>query len=243
MSKTASGLVAYCKAQLGLPYWWGTFGNIATEALYQAKKKQYPKYYTASDFRSQFGKRVHDCVGMIKGFRWSATPTSPPVYVASQDVSVSGLYDYQCSQKGYLKTMPDQAGVCVFMNGHVGVYVGGGWVIEARGHAYGVVKTQLNARPWTRWGKPSWITYDTPVNGRNYEVGTVNVKLQQLSKGAKGAAVKKLQIMLNALGYPCGEADGEFGEKTDSAVRAYQKAMGLTCDGIAGAATLAKLYG
>lgn len=242
MAKTASGLVAYCKAQLGLPYWMGTYGQIATAALYKSNKARLPQYYTASDFPSQYGKRVHDCVGTIKGFRWSATPTSAPVYVASQDVPVSGLLA-QCNQKGYLKTMPDQAGVCVFMSGHVGVYVGDGWVIEARGHAYGVVRTQLNARPWTQWGKPSWITYDTPVKGRNYEVGTVNVKLLQLSKGSKGSAVKKLQLMLNALGYNCGEVDAQFGEKTDSAVRAFQRANGLVSDGIAGAATLAKLYG
>ena len=32
--KTAKGLVEYAKAQLGLPYWYGTFGNIGTAALY-----------------------------------------------------------------------------------------------------------------------------------------------------------------------------------------------------------------
>ena len=160
MSKTASGLIAYCKAQLGKPYWWGTFGNTASASLYKAKKAQYPNYYTASDFPSQYGKRVHDCVGMIKGYRWSATPTSTPVYNASQDVAVSGLYD-QCSKRGLLKTMPKVPGTCVFMPGHVGVYIGDGYVIEARGHAYGVVKTKLTERPWTRWGQPSWITYDT----------------------------------------------------------------------------------
>ncbi len=36
-TKTNTGLVKYAKAQLGLPYWYGTYGNTATEALYKAK--------------------------------------------------------------------------------------------------------------------------------------------------------------------------------------------------------------
>lgn len=162
MAKTASGLVAYCKAQLGLPYWYGTFGNTASASLYSQKKAQYPNYYTASDFSSQYGKRVHDCVGLIKGYRWSDTPTGAPVYNASQDVAVGGLYN-QCSKRGDISTMPDQPGVCVFMSdmSHVGVYIGDGYVIEARGHAYGVVKTKLASRSWGKWGKPDWLSYDT----------------------------------------------------------------------------------
>ena len=36
--KTAAGLVAYAKAQKGKPYWYGTFGNTATESLLNSKK-------------------------------------------------------------------------------------------------------------------------------------------------------------------------------------------------------------
>ena len=30
MTKTNAGLVEYCRAQLGLPYWYGTFGQTAS---------------------------------------------------------------------------------------------------------------------------------------------------------------------------------------------------------------------
>ncbi|MGN0667451.1 MAG: hypothetical protein ACI4KF_13125 [Huintestinicola sp.] len=85
MAKSNIGLVEYAKAQLGLPYWYGTFGNIGTAELYMAKKKQYPKYYAwegtkYNNFPSQYGKRVHDCVGLIKGYLWSDTHTSKPKY-------------------------------------------------------------------------------------------------------------------------------------------------------------------
>ena len=72
-TKTGEGLAQYALAQLGRPYWWGTFGQTASAALLAQKRAQYPEHYTADDFESQFGKRVHDCVGLIKGYLWSDT--------------------------------------------------------------------------------------------------------------------------------------------------------------------------
>lgn len=158
--KTNKGLVAYAIAQLGRPYWYGTFGQTASPVLLAAKRKQYPRYYTAQDFPTQYGKRVHDCVGIIKGYMWSDGPDAKPVYLANgfPDVSANGLRSI-CVERGDIKTIPDVVGVCVFMNGHVGVYIGGGFVVEARGHAYGVVKTRLAARPWKKWGFCPVIQY------------------------------------------------------------------------------------
>ena len=75
--------------------------------------------------------------------------------------------------------------------------------------------------------------------------GLVEVELPVLKKGAKGENVKALQILLIGYGYPCGStgADGSFGGNTDKAVRAYQKAEGLTVDGSVGVNTWNKLLG
>lgn len=161
MSKTNTGLVAYAKSMLNMPYWYGTFGQIATEALYKSKKKQYPDQYIPSDFPSQYGQRVHDCVGLIKGYLWSESTTSAPKYNAAQDVSANGMRS-KCTKKGSISSIPEVPGVLVFHDGHVGVYIGGGYVIEARGHKYGVVKTKLKDRPWTSWGYCPYITYGEP---------------------------------------------------------------------------------
>ena len=198
MSKTAKGLVEYAKAQLGLPYWYGTFGNTGSEELWKAKKKQYPQYYNWTgtpydNFPSQYGKRVHDCVGLIKGYLWSDTPTAKPKYNGSQDTSANGMLA-KCKENGSIATIPDIPGVLVFMDGHVGVYIGNGEVIEARGHEYGVVKTQLKSRPWKWWGKCPWIDYsgsaDTsqpesvPVKGDTAgKVVKVNCKKLRLKSG------------------------------------------------------------
>lgn len=58
-----------------------------------------------------------------------------------------------------------------------------------------------------------------------------------LKKGSKGEDVKKLQTLLNL--YP----DGIFGPLTEEAVREFQKANGLTVDGIVGDNTWTRLNG
>ena len=63
MSKTAKGLVEYAKAQLGRPYWYGTFGQAASKPLYNEKKKDYPSYYKW-EYDGEIDK-VHDCAGLI----------------------------------------------------------------------------------------------------------------------------------------------------------------------------------
>ena len=61
-----------------------------------------------------------------------------------------------------------------------------------------------------------------------------------LSVGDSGQAVVKLQKALAKLGYDV-RADGRFGTGTETAVKAFQKANGLTVDGIAGSATVQEL--
>ena len=89
-------------------------------------------------------------------------PDGSPKYKAAQDVAVEGLYR-TCSRRGGISALPETLGVCVFMRdmGHVGVYIGNGEVVEAMGHAYGVVKTKLAGRAGpTGGGIPDWISYE-----------------------------------------------------------------------------------
>lgn len=182
-TKTNSGLVAYAKAQVGLPYWYGTYGQTASASLYASKKKQYPDYYTASDFTSQYGKRVHDCCGLIKGYLWSDSATSTPTYKSSQDKSASGLYA-AATTKGKISTFPKTAGLLLFKGTsaskitHVGVYGGDGYVYEAKSHASGVCKTQYKQSDWNFWAQCSFITDDT----------TSSTTSNSTSSGTKAAA-------------------------------------------------------
>lgn len=86
-------------------------------------------------------------------------------------------------------------------------------------------------------GKLTWAKlYDaTPVN-----VTPITTQ-PMLRTGSRGDAVRKLQELLNAKGYTCGNVDGIFGSKTYAAVLAFQKANRLAADGIVGPLTWGKL--
>ena len=70
----------------------------------------------------------------------------------------------------------------------------------------------------------------TPASG-----GSAGTTLKLNSQGTK---VSQLQTDLKQLGYYYAEITGNFGEKTEAAVKAFQKAKGLTADGVAGTKTL-----
>lgn len=59
-----------------------------------------------------------------------------------------------------------------------------------------------------------------------------------LKLNSKGDSVAQLQSNLTTLGYYYASITGSFGSKTEAAVKAFQKAKGLTADGIAGKKTL-----
>ena len=62
-----------------------------------------------------------------------------------------------------------------------------------------------------------------------------------LRKGATGSAVKNLQTKLKKLGFYNASIDGDYGDTTVAAVKAFQKKYNLTADGVAGRETLKKL--
>lgn len=77
---------------------------------------------------------------------------------------------------------------------------------------------------------------DTAVDTSNADT-TLTLRV-----GTNSDAVKQMQQRLKELGYYSGNVTGNFGNVTWEAVRKFQKAKGLTADGVAGPKTLAALY-
>lgn len=75
--------------------------------------------------------------------------------------------------------------------------------------------------------------------------GTFTMTMKSVRRGSKGANVKAMQILLIGNNFYCGKAgaDGSCGVDTENAIKAYQKANGLTVDGSCGPKTWAKLLG
>ena len=162
MSKTNTGLVEYAKAQVGKPYWYGTFGRLGTKDHYNEKKAAYPSQYQWAYDPKEATQKVHDCTGLVEGYLFFDSPNGTVYkYNGNQDRSANGTRS-ACKESGPISTMPELPGVIVFKDGHMGVYIGNGEVIDARGRAWGVVRGKLKDVAWTHWGKHPDITYEEP---------------------------------------------------------------------------------
>lgn len=245
-TKTNYGLVDYCRAMLGQRYWNGTFGQIASEWLYKYNASRLPLHYGVQR-KAQYmkdieqKKRVFDCSGLIKGYLWSDSADSIPEYKANgyPDINEKGMRS-ACTKSGKIGTLPEVPGTLLFMTGHVGVYIGNGEAIEARGFKYGVVKTKVSGRGWTHWGQLKYIGYIVPKTSFY-----LSRNLRETSPRMNGGDVKAVQNALISAGYSCGKwgADGVYGGDTANAVRLFQKAKKLSVDGVVGKNTTKALGG
>lgn len=217
-------------------YWYGTYGNKCTQSKYESKKNQYPDHYGSSrtsgymkDIEQR--RRCADCVGMIKSFFWTGNQyDTDPKYGSNgcPDKSANGMIEL-CKVTGAISTIPDIPGVVVWTNGHIGVYIGGGYTIEMRGFDYDCVKRKVTAGPWKKWGKLPMLSYDEAPVPEPTKLGD-----RDLKKGCEGEDVKELQNDLMKLGYalPNYGADGDYGSETQKAVKQFQLAHSLPNDGV-----------
>ena len=165
-TKNAADLVTYAihAWESGWGYVWGTYGSVLTDSLFAYKLEQYPDGVgNYADFirANWLGGRTTDCVGLIKGYGWLNPDTMTIEYGTNgmPDLGANQMY-YNASVSGTIDTMPDIPGLAVWHDGHIGVYIGDGYVIEAMNTKKGVVKTKLEGRGWTHWLQIEYINYD-----------------------------------------------------------------------------------
>jgi len=228
----------YIPLREGWGYIWGELGGVWT-AQKQKRGTRENNKQTQAYGSKWIGKRVVDCSGLLKVAAAQLGVTLPHSSSAQHRL---------CSAFGDLKNgrrtdgKPIKPGTAVFEDhgpknkpwNHVGVYVGGGITIEAKGTRWGVVASPLSR--WPCWGELSCIDYseeegDMPTPTRD-----------TIRRGATGDLVKEAQELLIETGYlGAGQADGVFGGRTLAAVRAFQASRGLTADGVVGPLTWAAL--
>ena len=92
------------------------------------------------------------------------------------------------------------------------------------------------------YGKYTGYVYKTYVSvTKTASSSSSSSSATRLEKGSTGSDVKELQTKLKKLGYYDAYVDGDYGDTTVAAVKAFQKKYNLTADGIAGKETLKKL--
>lgn len=165
-TKNAADLAAYAVHawESGWGYVWGTYGNVLTESLLEYKVQQYPDGVgNYEDFirDNWLGGRTTDCVGLIKGYGWLDPESMAICYGTNGMPDVGANQMYRSSPvSGPISTMPDTPGLAVWMDGHIGVYIGGGEVVEASSTRKGVIRTKLAGRGWTHWLEVPYIHYE-----------------------------------------------------------------------------------
>lgn len=173
--KTNIGLVEYCKKQLyeDTIYVLGTCGWSFTSTLLEQKCRQLSWNQQNRPFLEKYvdkGKKAFDCCGLIKAYLWDEG------YNEHTDENEQMMYD-RAIEKGNISTMPEIPGILVFMQGHVGVYVGDGEVIESipsNVSGWGVQKHPLKGRGWTKWAKYKHIKYEeTKKADQIVDVGSI----------------------------------------------------------------------
>ena len=140
------------------------------------------------------------------------------------------MYGYIACTAGLIilqarNTLPEIVGLALFTDGHIGYYVGGGYAVEWRGFNYGCVKTVVKERTWKHWAKLPFINYGDTGTAQPAETVTYTLGSRLLKMGSAGGDVKTLQELLNQLGASL-TLDGDFGSKTETAVKAFQKKAG-----------------
>lgn len=144
-------------------YVWGSHGNVLTANELKRLEKTFGSHVTDKEeyIKSHWlGRRTSDCVGLIKGYGWYDETSGIIKYGTNEmkDVTADGMFN-AAVEKGPISTMPDIPGIAVWHQGHIGVYIGNGYVIHAANTYDGVIKTPITSSGWTHWLKVPYINY------------------------------------------------------------------------------------
>lgn len=168
MSITATGLIKHCEKYLGTNYVYGAKLEVLTLDKYNYLYKTYGSSCVWESDRAKVGTLCVDCSGLISSY-------------TGKVLGSYQLYE-RAKERGTISTL-DKApiGAILWQKGHVGVYIGNGYCIEAKGSAYGVVKSKVNSCKFTHWLRMDFITYDAELKNP-YEVTKTNIVLNGVIK-------------------------------------------------------------
>lgn len=207
MSKTAAGLIAFAKSKIGTPYVYGAKGTVMSLAKIQALRKMYGSNCVWESDDKKAGRVCVDCSGLISWYTGIVRGSGQYKSTAVEVIPISKRSDVHI-------------GWAVWMNGHIGIYLGNDQYIAADGSAYGVRIANLSQNGFTHLlklcdidygqgtasgpketAKPSGghynaavvFTYCVKADGKTYP----SVKNLADYAGVRGKAITDVAIMCN----------------------------------------------
>ena len=181
----------------GTVYATGGFGASIAENT-DKSKSQLERYYknTKENCGTEYANKVlsaakkspcfaFDCVGLVKGIIWGWNADKNALYGGAEYES-NGLDDCGAGIGGLISKCTDVstdfskivAGELLWLNGHVGVYIGDGMAIECttawddkvqKVECWNVKKTGIG-RKWSKHGKLPWVDYSAKPKANSYSV-------------------------------------------------------------------------
>lgn len=153
----------------------GGFGQVLNTARKKRLIEQYKYNRDRADKINTLDPSTFafDCCGLVKGVYWGFIGVTDKIYGGAvyasnklNDVNEKGLLEL-CTNVSddFTNLIPGEFLYTNKPNGHCGIYIGNGKVIEATpSGSCGVQETDLNRIKWQKHGKLSFITYDeTPA--------------------------------------------------------------------------------
>lgn len=208
----------------GNPLWWSD-----TARDFEFIAKCYRAKYDMT--KSKAG----DCSGQIVGVLRALGVIGPTKDYRARDFQNLSypvkMSDIQLGDLVFDKALPSDG---KSIADHIGVYVGGGMVVDSRGRDVGVVKRSISDYAWKGAGRLDWFEGNIPPLTRNLKYTPDSLM--------RGEDVRQCQERLGIHGFPVGEIDGIFGKKTDNSVRQFQIINNLEVDGIVGQKTWEALW-
>ena len=252
MSQVAEQVVEKAKSLMGSPYVWGATGEKCTVANRERRmssskltevsraniKKRCPvlsgKQKTCSGCKYE-GMDEYDCIGFV-----NAVNKACGIILKGAGATYHWSNTANFVRRGPIAEMPNVV-CCVYQAdgnrmSHIGFHIGGGIIIHCSGKGE-VMIGSIDDKAWTHYAIPVGYYTDEYLE----QAKIINKNIGVLKRGSTGDNVRKLQQMLNAIGYDCGEPDGVFGSGTEAAVKKFQKENKLSVDGKVGQATWPKI--
>lgn len=136
--KTSAGLIDFAQNKIGIAYAYGAKGEVLTEQVLERLIRNNPSQYTANYIdktKKNLGRVCVDCSGLISWYTGIERSSAGYFDTAKKKVLVSNLDE---SMKGW----------AMWKRNHIGIYVGSGKCVEAKGVDYGVVLSDVRETSW-----------------------------------------------------------------------------------------------